>query len=129
MQGVSTTTGTTGAWTFDALLCDIDNVIRFYDTSELTGLERASGLTEGTTAEIAFSPETDLPLLLGEISKPEWVESIVRVLVERTQVAEVRARELGMALATAPFRADGAVVEMLRRVRASMPLVLVSNAT
>ncbi|CAM5378364.1 HAD-IA family hydrolase [Streptomyces griseomycini] len=112
---------------FDAVLCDLDNVIRFYDTTELTSLERAAGLAEGTTEKVAFAPETDLPLLLGEITEEQWVESIVAGLAD--QVPEARARELGTALAKAPFRADDAVVAMLLRARAHVPLVLVTNAT
>ncbi|GAA3820493.1 HAD family hydrolase [Streptomyces chiangmaiensis] len=112
---------------FDAVLCDLDNVIRFYDTSQIAELERAAGLAEGATAEVAYAPERDLPYLLGKISQQQWVESIVLGLTG--QVSEVRARELGTALATAPFWADEAVVALLRRVRAHMPLVLVTNAT
>lgn len=111
----------------DAVLCDLDNVIRFYDTTHLASLERAAGLPEGTTEDIAYAPATDLPLLLGRISPDEWVEAIVSGLVGR--VDEARARELGRALARAPFRADEEVVAMLRRVRARVPLVLVTNAT
>lgn len=111
------------------MLCDIDNVIRFYDTSELTRLEGESGLQPGITAQIAFAPGTDLPLLLGEITKREWAESIARGLTGRTGIPKVRAGELATALTRAPFRADDVVVDMLRQVRARMPLVLVSNAT
>ncbi|MFI1646657.1 HAD family hydrolase [Streptomyces avidinii] len=112
---------------FDAVLCDLDNVIRFYDTTQLASLERGAGLAEGTTERVAFAPETDLPLLLGAITKQQWVESIVIGLAG--QVPEVQARELGTALANAPFRADEVVVAMLRQVRAHVPLVLVTNAT
>lgn len=112
---------------FDAVLCDLDNVIRFYDTTQLANLERGAGLAEGTTERVAFAPEIDLPLLLGTITKQQWVESIVIGLAG--QVPEVQARELGAALAKAPFWADEVVVAMLRQVRAHMPLVLVTNAT
>ncbi|WP_435876944.1 HAD family hydrolase [Streptomyces acidicola] len=112
---------------FDAVLCDLDNVIRFYDMAPLAGLERAAGLVEGTTARVAFAPEVDLPLLLGKISKEEWVGSIASAL--SGHVPQTHARQLGMALADAPFRADDAVVTLLRRVRRHMPLVLVTNAT
>jgi putative hydrolase of the HAD superfamily len=111
---------------FDAVLCDLDNVIRFYDTARLTRLEHAAGLAEGTTARVAFAPEVDLPLLLGGITKEEWVESIASVLSE--QVSLTRARQLGTALADAPFWADDEVVDLLRQVRERMPLVLVTNA-
>ncbi|WP_267246424.1 HAD-IA family hydrolase [Streptomyces sp. PR69] len=112
---------------FDAVLCDLDNVIRFYDTTELASLERGAGLVEGATERVAFAPEIDLPLLLGEITEEQWVESIVVVLAG--QIPEAQARELGTALANAPFRADGVVVDMLVQVRTHVPLVLVTNAT
>ncbi|MFF4602800.1 HAD family hydrolase [Streptomyces sp. NPDC001339] len=112
---------------FDAVLCDLDNVIRFYDMAPLAELERAAGLAEGTTARVAYAPEVDLPLLLGKITKKEWVDSIASVLSD--QVPQTHARQLGMALADAPFRADDVAVTLLRRVRRHMPLVLVTNAT
>ncbi|MFJ3623068.1 HAD family hydrolase [Streptomyces iakyrus] len=112
---------------FDAVLCDLDNVIRFYDLTRLARLEQLAGLAEGTTTRVAYAPQTDLPLLLGKIGKEEWVETIVRGLAG--EVPEPQARELGTALAEAPFRADDVVVAMLRRIREHMPLVLVTNAT
>ncbi|MFJ8822335.1 HAD family hydrolase [Streptomyces sp. NPDC102467] len=112
---------------FDAVLCDLDNVIRFYDMAPLAELERAAGLPVGTTAQVAYAPEVDLPLLLGKITKAEWVDSIASALTGR--VPRKEARELGAALADAPFRADAEVVALLRRARARLPLVLVTNAT
>ncbi|MGW3682936.1 HAD family hydrolase [Streptomyces prasinus] len=111
----------------DAVLCDLDNVIRFYDTAPLAELERAAGLAEGTTTSVAYAPEVDLPLLLGKITKEEWVHSIASALSGR--VPQAYARRLGRALADAPFRADDAVVALLRQVRRHIPLVLVTNAT
>ncbi|WP_420036195.1 HAD-IA family hydrolase [Streptomyces sp. cg28] len=113
---------------FDAVLCDVDNVIRFYDSGPLAELERAAGLAEGSTARVAFAPEVDLPLMRGEIGLGQWVESIVAGFAGR--VPRERARELGRALADSPFRADAEIVALLRRVRAAgVPLVLVTNAT
>lgn len=112
---------------FDAVLCDLDNVVRFYDTAPLAALERAAGLPEGTTADVGYAPETDLPLLLGRITPDAWVESIAAGLTER--VGADRAHELGRALADAPFRADEEAVSLLRRARTHVPLVLVTNAT
>ncbi len=112
---------------FDAVLCDLDNVVRFYDTAPLAALERAAGLPEGTTTDIAYAPEVDLPLLLGRITPAAWVEAIAAGLTER--VGAERARVLGRALADAPFRADDEVVSLLRRARTHVPLVLVTNAT
>lgn len=69
----------------------------------------------------------DLPILLGKITKEAWVDSIASALSD--QIPLRHARDLGMALADAPFRADDVVVAMLRRVRGHVPLVLVTNAT
>ncbi|MBZ9639589.1 HAD family hydrolase [Streptomyces sp. PSKA30] len=116
-----------GGRPFDVVLCDVDNVIRFYDPSRLTALERAAGLAEGTTMKVAFAPETDLPLMLGRITPQEWVHSIVAGLAGL--VPESVAYELGNALADAPFHADETVVALLRRAREYVLLVLLSNAS
>ncbi|WP_238441809.1 HAD-IA family hydrolase [Streptomyces pratensis] len=112
---------------YDAVLCDLDNVLRFYDVAHLTALERAAGLPAGTTEDIAYAPEVDLPLLLGRITEEEWIEAITRGLAGR--VGEEKARELGRALARAPFRADETVLSLLRPIRDHVPLVMVTNAT
>jgi putative hydrolase of the HAD superfamily len=112
---------------FDAVLCDFDGVIRFYDHTELAGLERAAGLAEGATVKIAFSSELDLPALLGKITTERWMESIAAALAGH--VPAQRARELAAAFIGAPFRADEAVLELLRRAQAHVPVVLVTNAT
>ncbi|AWL39775.1 MULTISPECIES: HAD family hydrolase [unclassified Streptomyces] len=112
---------------YDAVLCDLDNVIRYYDLSRLAALEREFGLPEGTTADLAYAPEVDLPVLLGHVTPDEWAEAIARGLSARVGVE--RARTLGRAMAEAPFRVDGTVVALLRRVRGRVPLVLVTNAT
>ncbi|MFJ8015123.1 HAD-IA family hydrolase [Streptomyces sp. NPDC096339] len=115
---------------FDAVLCDLDNVIRFYDTSGLAELERAAALPVGTTAEVAFRPELDGPLLLGRTTVAQWVDSIALALTDGSGISAVSARELATAFADAPFAADEAVVSVLRTARtAGQVLVLVTNAT
>lgn len=87
------------------MLCDLDNVIRFYDLASLAEFERALGLPAGTTAGVAYAPEVDLPLLLGKIAKEERVDPIALALSD--QVPRTGVRELALTLADAPFRADG----------------------
>ncbi|WP_405938272.1 HAD-IA family hydrolase [Streptomyces sp. NBC_00726] len=112
---------------FDALLCDLDNVIRFFDLDEVTRQEEAAGIAPGTTMEIAFAPERDLPLLLGRISRDEWAASIAEALAAR--VPGPQAVALAAAFTHTPSRVDQQVVELLGRVRRSVPVVLVTNAT
>ncbi len=122
-----TTAANSPARTFDAVLCDLDNVIRFYDHTELGRLERAAGLAPGATVKVAFSDGIDGPLLVGRISKAEWAESVARGLADQVP-AEV-ARGLATALVQAPTRADEAVVELLLAAQAHLPVVLVTNAS
>ncbi|SCD89548.1 putative hydrolase of the HAD superfamily [Streptomyces sp. ScaeMP-e83] len=104
-------------------------MIRFYDTAPLAALERAAGLPVGTTMDIAYAPEIDLPLLLGRITPDAWVDAITDQLAGRLGGDTDLARTLGRALASAPFHADAEVVALLRRARTHVPLVLVTNAT
>ncbi|MFE9630630.1 HAD family hydrolase [Streptomyces sp. NPDC006463] len=127
---MTTTRESVAARPFDAVLCDLDNVIRFYDTTRLAELERAAGLAEGTTEAVAFSPELDGPLLLGRSTVAQWVASIETALADTGRISGERARELAAAFASTPFAADEAVVRVLRAVRAAgLALVLVTNAT
>ncbi|MFE9679576.1 HAD-IA family hydrolase [Streptomyces sp. NPDC006259] len=112
---------------YDAVLCDVDNVIRTFDSTHLESLERLAGIAEGTTRKVAFSPEVDRPLLLGRITEQEWVASVASGLTGL--VDEETGWALGTALLESPFRADGTVLELLRRARVRVPLVLVTNAT
>jgi putative hydrolase of the HAD superfamily len=112
---------------FDAVLCDLDGVIRFYDTAEVTRLEVAAGLPEGITAAIGYAPENDLPLLLGQITRDQWAQSIVQGLQAHASVSD--AHVLAKAFTETDFWADEAVVSLLRRVRNHCPVALVTNAT
>ena len=112
---------------FDAVLCDIDGVIRFYDTDVVSQLEKRVGLLAGTTAAIGFAPENDLPLLLGQITREQWAESIFQGLP--SDVPRAEAQMLATAFTEAESRIDDVVVRLLRRVRSRCPVVLVSNAT
>jgi putative hydrolase of the HAD superfamily len=112
---------------FGAVLCDVDNVIRSFDSARLEALERVAGIAEGITKKVAFASETVLPLLLGEITSQEWAEAIAASLAGLMAEPQV-AYELALALLESPFRADDEVVSLLRRARVRVPLVLVSNA-
>lgn len=58
---------------FDAVLCDVDNVIRHFDSTHLESLERVAGLAEGTTKKVAFSPRsTGRCCWAGSPSRSGW---------------------------------------------------------
>lgn len=112
---------------YGAVLCDVDNVIRTFDSARLQSLERVAGIAEGTTSKVAFARETVLPLLLGEITSQEWAQAIAQGLAGLVPEPQT-AYELALALLESPFHADEEVVALLRRARVRVPLVLVSNA-
>ncbi|WP_457031606.1 HAD family hydrolase [Kitasatospora sp. P5_F3] len=112
---------------FDAVLCDIDGVIRFFDHTEVTRLERAAGLPPGSTSAVAFGPQTALPLILGQLTREQWADSIAAGLASRAGAADARA--LATAFTGSPVRADQEVVDLLRRARTHCPVLLVTNAT
>ncbi|WP_221891363.1 HAD family hydrolase [Microbispora sp. KK1-11] len=112
---------------YDAVLCDFDGVIRFYDQTELNELERAMGLAEGTTTKVVFAPEVDRPVLLGQITVEQWMETAEAALA--LQVPREQARALVTAFVKAPARVDDDVLGLLRRAQEHVPVVLVTNAT
>jgi putative hydrolase of the HAD superfamily len=113
---------------FDALMCDLDGVVRFYNHTELNRLERTAGLPQGSTMHVAFAPHNDLPLLLGRTSREQWAAAIARDLAE-TGLPSSRARSPAEAFVAAPSRVDPTVVDLLRQAREHCTLVLVTNAT
>ncbi|MGW5262631.1 HAD family hydrolase [Microbispora sp. NPDC004025] len=112
---------------YDAVLCDLDGVIRFFDHTELTELERAAGLGEGTTMKVFFAPEAVRPALLGQITVEQWTEAAEASLT--LQAPREQARALVTAFVEAPTRVDEDVLGLLRRAQAHVPVVLVTNAT
>ncbi|MER8009373.1 HAD-IA family hydrolase [Streptomyces sp. NPDC094149] len=123
------TDGSNGRPPLGAVLCDVDNVVRSFDSSRLQALERAAGIAEGSTKKVAFAPETVAPLVLGEITSQEWAESIAAGLAGLVPDSDPQtAYELALALLESPFHADDEVVALLRRARIRVPVVLVSNA-
>ncbi|ADG76452.1 HAD-superfamily hydrolase, subfamily IA, variant 3 [Cellulomonas flavigena DSM 20109] len=112
---------------FDAVLCDIDGVIRHYRTDVLSRLEERAGLPVGTTAAVGFAPPHGEALVAGLLSREQWERAVVEGL--GADVPHADAHALARALTHAEARVDDAVVRLLRRVRAHCPVVLVTNAT
>ncbi|MER6349913.1 HAD family hydrolase [Streptomyces sp. NPDC001595] len=116
-----------GGQSIRAVLCDVGNVVRFYDTSEVAALERAAGLPEGITKKVAFAPSLGLALLLGRIDMRDWEWEIISGFAGI--VPWDTAAALAEAFVRAPFHADDTVVALLRRARERVPLVLVANGS
>ncbi|MBY8883121.1 HAD-IA family hydrolase [Actinacidiphila acidipaludis] len=112
---------------FDALLCDIDGVIRYFDHRALHRDEQAAGLEPGTTLRVAFEPERQVPLLLGRLTRSEWTASIAAGLTALVPAAT--AASLAETFVQAPAWTDQVVLDLIARVRRVLPVALVTNAT
>ncbi|MFE3683168.1 HAD family hydrolase [Streptomyces sp. NPDC059095] len=113
---------------FDGVLCDFDGVVHLWEPDGMTALDRAWGLLEGTLANAAFEHELLHSAVTGRLSDEQWRSRVAEDLTPVCGSSE-RAGELVAAWGALTGRVDGEVVELLRAVRRSVPVVLVSNAT
>lgn len=113
----------------EALLLDLDGVVRVFDPSVGASVERRYGLPEGAIAASALAWSRLRPAIAGEVSHSAWLESIVDDLT-------AAAGEPGAARAAVEewhaYRGE-VVPEVLAFVRdtrtAGVPVGLASNAT
>ncbi|MCT2594710.1 HAD-IA family hydrolase [Streptomyces sp. N2-109] len=111
---------------FDAVLCDIDGVLRHWpDAAEL---DRAHGFPAGTLAAAAFAPPRLHPAITGEVSDAQWRAAVTSDIAGAHGSAE-RAERLVAAWSALVPPVDQEVVSLLTGVREIVTLALVSNAT
>ncbi|MEV1244318.1 HAD family hydrolase [Nonomuraea sp. NPDC050022] len=105
---------------FDAVLCDLDGVLRHFDHAVQADIEARYGLPLRKTA---FDPDLIGPATLGHITEAQWVESIAVALG-----GDERARRAAAEFAAVPFWVDEEVRGLLARTQGRVPVVLVTNA-
>ncbi|MFD5315241.1 HAD family hydrolase [Streptomyces sp. NPDC127098] len=106
---------------FDAVLCDLDGVLRQFDHGAQAEIEARYGLPLMRTA---FDPALLGPATLGLVTEREWVDSIAVALG-----GDERARQAVAEFVAVPFSVDEEVRALLTKARERVPLVLVTNAT
>lgn len=111
---------------FKVLLLDLDGVLRLWDPELTDAVERAHGLPPGTLGVAAFAPHRHLPALTGAVDDQTW----------RASVADAVAADFGEAGHAAvrdwmvpAGRIDTDVLEVVRRARTHLRIVLLTNAT
>ncbi len=111
----------------NAILTDLDGVIRIWSPEIHRKAERATGLPEEAIPRAAFSDDL-LPLVItGKISDDEWRRRIADQLSQDFPEANAeRAVELWSA---SPGEVNLEVLEILQTCRKRARLVLISNAT
>jgi putative hydrolase of the HAD superfamily len=112
--------------TVDAVVIDLDGVIRHWDNDALPESEKELGLPPGTIQAAAFEPDRLARAMRGELPADQWYAEIGAAVaaahpVDPDAVAALFA-EIG-------WRIDESVVELVQQARTQVPVVLLSNAS
>ncbi|MYS35011.1 putative hydrolase of the HAD superfamily [Streptomyces sp. KhCrAH-43] len=111
---------------YDAVLCDIDGVLRHWPSS--TDIEAGHGLPPGSLAATAFAPSRLHPAITGKITDEQWRSAVAADLTSICGSAD-NARAAVAAWSGLVPRIDHEVVSLLTHARTVATVVLVSNAT
>jgi HAD superfamily hydrolase (TIGR01509 family) len=110
-----------------ALLTDLDGVIRLWDGQNDGSIEREFGLPPQTLRTIAFAPTLLQPVITGQVSDETWRQQIAQQLAEQFPDCDAAA---AVARWSAPAGAvDQKMLALLRRCRQRIPVGLITNAT
>ena len=113
---------------FDAVLCDLDGVLRVWDEDELARLEAEYGLQPGTVAAVAFDPARLLPAVLGTIEDEEWRTSVAAAFVPARGIEA--AADLVSKWSASIGRVDKAALALVDATRrAGVAVLIAANAT
>jgi putative hydrolase of the HAD superfamily len=112
----------------DALIVDLDGVIRHWDMPHFQETARSFGIEPEDFAAIAFRTELLDAGMVGSITFEEWADEIGSVAAARHGCD---AGAVSAAFQSLKWRIDWEVVELLREVRAAgrVKLALFSNAS
>jgi putative hydrolase of the HAD superfamily len=116
----------TTARPYDAVLCDIDGVLRHWPTT--SHIESSQGLPTGALAAAAFAPARLHPAITGEITDEQWRSAVAADLAEICGSPD-RAHDAVTAWSHLVAGVDHEVVALLAKARTVATVALVSNAT
>ncbi len=111
----------------NALLTDLDGVIRRWDGQDAAAIECDTGLPAGSITATAFDPELLLPAITGRVTDEGWRVQIAERLRECHPGADV---DRAMTAWFAPTgEVDAGVLKLVQAARQQVPVVLITNAT
>jgi putative hydrolase of the HAD superfamily len=112
----------------DALIVDLDGVIRHWDMDHFAETARSFGIEQEVFADIAFRKDLIDAGMVGALTMEQWAEQIGRIAAERhgCHAAEVAAGFMALR-----WSVDWDVVSLLREVRRTgrTKVALFSNAS
>jgi putative hydrolase of the HAD superfamily len=109
-----------------AMLIDLDGVLRRWDPAVPAAVEESYGLAPGTLLSTAMSWELLRPAVAGEITDAEWMQLVAQRLPLESDTAKAAVTEWQQHRGTI----DPEVLAFVREVRsAGRPVGLATNAT
>ncbi|MEZ4865460.1 MAG: HAD-IA family hydrolase [Caldilineaceae bacterium] len=114
-----------------ALLTDLDGVLRLWPSAHERTLEQNWGLPAGAIRQAAFAPELLLPAITGQVTDGAWRTTVAERLANTFAhlTPSLDAVQLVQAWSAPCGEVDLGMLELLRRCRTKVTLVLVTNAT
>ena len=112
---------------FDAVLCDVDGVVR--DWPPMEPIEREHGVVPGTLYAAAFAAHRLHPAITGQVTDPQWRALVTEDLAASDGISIETARSLVAAWSAIRATRNENVVALLELVREVIPVALISNAT
>lgn len=110
-----------------AVLSDLDGVLRDWSGQDTAGVEARFGLPPGAITRAAFAPDLLVPAITGIVTDEAWRARIVDRLSARHPGADAQG---AIAAWSEPAGAiDEAVLALLQTARQRVPVILVTNAT
>lgn len=110
----------------DALVMDLDGVIRHWDPVSLYEDEDALGLPRGTILRAALEPALFDQAMRGELTADEWYAE-TGAAVARQHAVDPAA--VARAFAGVGWRIDQMVIDLVNQARRRVPVALLSNAS
>ena len=112
--------------TVDAVVIDLDGVIRHWDNDALPESEKELGLPPGTILAAAFEPDRLARAMRGELPADQWYAEVGAAVAAEHPVD---ADAVAALFAEIGWRIDESVVELVQQARTQVPVVLLSNAS
>jgi putative hydrolase of the HAD superfamily len=115
-----------GAGAVDAVVFDLDGVIRHWNDGDLDLVEEAAGLPARTILRIAFDADLGPAAITGRLTYREWMDAIRARVVDAHGEGAIPALDEWEANVGV---VDPEMVAVLRALRRQVPVALLSNGT
>ncbi|MGY1754158.1 HAD family hydrolase [Blastococcus sp. SYSU D01042] len=110
----------------EALVIDLDGVLRLWTSQRTAEIERRHGLPDGALTAVAFAPDRLVPTVTGRVTDAAWRAGVAEELTRRHGAGgEAAVREWSVPVG----EVDPDVLGLVRAQRRLRRVALLSNAT